>query len=202
MQVSPGMVFVNIAQLLYIADAVWNEPSILTTMDITTEGFGFMLSYGDFAWVPFIFSTQAKFIADGGGELPLPGILAAAAICGLGYYIFRGANAQKDQFRRDPYHPSVVHLRTITTSRGTQLICSGWWGYARHINYTGDWLIGLSWCIACGFRSAVPYVYALSFAALLAHRERRDDRACRRKYGFDWDRYCKLVPWRLIPRVY
>lgn len=32
--------------------------SILTTMDITTDGFGFMLAFGDLAWVPFTYSLQ------------------------------------------------------------------------------------------------------------------------------------------------
>lgn len=35
--------------------------------------------------------------------------------------------------------PAVKHLRTLETARGTKLIVSGWWGVARHINYTGDW---------------------------------------------------------------
>ena len=30
-------------------DALWNEKSILTTMDITSDGFGFMLAFGDLA---------------------------------------------------------------------------------------------------------------------------------------------------------
>ena len=38
------------AQALYVLDALWFEPAILTTMDITTDGFGFMLAFGDLAW--------------------------------------------------------------------------------------------------------------------------------------------------------
>jgi hypothetical protein len=34
--------------------------SILTTMDITTDGFGFMLAFGDLAWVPFTYSLQVR----------------------------------------------------------------------------------------------------------------------------------------------
>lgn len=48
----------------------------------------------------------------------------------------------QDQFRRDPSHPRVASLRTMPTERGTQLIISGWWGIARHVNYTGDWMMG------------------------------------------------------------
>ena len=201
-QVSAHMLFINAGQLLYIADSVFCEAAILTTMDITTEGFGFMLAFGDLAWVPFVFTTQAKYIAERGSALPAAGLAAAAALNAVGYYIFRAANAQKNAFRRDPGAPSVRHLKSLPTARGTRLICSGWWGLARHINYTGDWLMGLSWCLACGFGSAVPYVYAAYFAALLAHRERRDDAMCRQKYGADWDAYCERVPYRLIPRVY
>jgi protein-S-isoprenylcysteine O-methyltransferase Ste14 len=40
------------------------------------------------------------------------------------------------------------------------------------------------------------------FAVLLVHRERRDEEKCRRKYGKDWDRYEKHVPYRIIPYVY
>ena len=34
------MVLVNIFQLIYVWDALFNEKAILTTMDITTDGFG------------------------------------------------------------------------------------------------------------------------------------------------------------------
>jgi hypothetical protein len=58
------MLMINAFQLLYVADALWFEPSILTTMDITSEGFGFMLAFGDLVWVPFTYCTQAKYISE------------------------------------------------------------------------------------------------------------------------------------------
>ena len=69
------------------------------------------------------------------------GLLGILGLKAVGYCAFRGANSQKDTFRNDPDHPSVKHLQTLKTERGTQLITSGWWGVARHINYTGDWLM-------------------------------------------------------------
>jgi hypothetical protein len=51
-------------QLYYVVDALWNEPGILSTMDITTDGFGYMLAFGDLSWVPFVFSTSARYLAD------------------------------------------------------------------------------------------------------------------------------------------
>lgn len=50
--------------LIYVMDGLWYEPAILTTMDITTDGFGFMLAFGDIAWVPFTYSLQARYLAD------------------------------------------------------------------------------------------------------------------------------------------
>ena len=43
------MVLVNAYQLVYVWDALYFERSILTTMDITTDGFGYMLAFGDLA---------------------------------------------------------------------------------------------------------------------------------------------------------
>lgn len=45
-------------QGFYVWDALYAERAILTTMDVTTDGFGFMLAFGDLAWVPFIYSLQ------------------------------------------------------------------------------------------------------------------------------------------------
>ena len=59
-EVSGSMVCVNAFQLLYVWDALYNEQAILTTMDITTDGFGYMLAFGDLTWVPFTYSLQAR----------------------------------------------------------------------------------------------------------------------------------------------
>lgn len=203
--VTNSMLLVNAFELWYIADGLLNEASILTTMDITTDGFGFMLAFGDLAWVPFTFSTQARYLADHPHQLSPLALAGVLLVQAAGYAVFRGANGQKDAFRRDPTHPRVAHLRSMPTARGTRLIVSGWWGAARHINYLGDWLMGLAWCLPCGVAGAaavVPYFYCIYFAALLAHRERRDEAACAAKYGPDWGRYCALVPWRIVPYVY
>lgn len=129
-------------------------------------------------------------------------VIFIVALQAAGYYIFRGANGQKDTFRRDPNNPEVKHLKTLQTKRGTKLIISGWWGIARHINYTGDWMMGWAWCLPCGFDSIIPYFYVIYFGSLLIHREIRDEHACKLKYGADWDTYCSIVKYRLIPGIY
>jgi delta14-sterol reductase/lamin-B receptor len=212
------MVFVCASQFLYVWDALYQERAILSTMDVTTDGFGFMLCFGDLAWVPFTYSLQARYLSlralgsgPGGGEfgefvgepaLPPAALAAVAALFGLGYWIFRGANGQKDAFRRDPDGPACAGLRTMDTKRGRRLLVDGWWGLARKINYTGDWLMALSWSLACGARHPQPYFYPVYFAVLLVHRAWRDDHACRSKYGDDWGRYKAAVPCVYVPGLF
>ena len=197
--VSPEMVSVNVFQALYVIDALYNERAILTTMDITTDGFGFMLAFGDLAWVPFTYSLQARFLTHNHPELGRSHLAAIWILNFCGYALFRLSNSEKDTFRRDPTHPSVAHLSSLQTKRGTKLLTSGYWGMARKINYTGDWMMGLSWCLTCGFDSIVPYFYAIYFGILLVHRAWRDDEACHKKYGADWLKYKAAVPYVFFP---
>lgn len=201
-ELSTAALLVTAFQLWYVADAVYSEPSILSTMDICMDGFGFMLVFGDMTWVPFTYSLQSRYLVDFPNALSTQMTVIIIACQLIGYWIFRGANGQKDLFKRDPTHPSVQHLETIETARGTKLIASGWWGLARHINYFGDLLMALAWCLPCGFTSILPYFYVIYFAGLLIHRERRDDHKCSAKYGAAWDKYCQRVPYRIIPYVY
>ncbi|KAL6780647.1 ERG4 [Auxenochlorella protothecoides x Auxenochlorella symbiontica] len=201
--VSVPMALVCAFQGLYVWDALYHEPAILTTMDIVSDGFGFMLAFGDTSLVPFTYSLQARLLVSRGPTLGALSIAGLIALKGLGYATFRGSNSQKDQFRRDPGHASVAHLSSLPTERGTRLLTSGWWGLSRHPNYLGDWLMAWAWCLPTGSAAGlVPYYYVIYFAALLVHRAMRDDHACRLKYGKDWDKYCKLVRWRIIPFLY
>lgn len=199
--VSMSMLLVTLFQGLYVWDALYNEKSILTTMDITTDGFGYMLAFGDIAWVPFIYSLQARYLVDYDPGLSTIAIVAITVLHFAGYSIFRLANSEKDSFRRAPDDPKNAHLTYLHTKRGTKLITSGWWGMARKINYTGDWLVTFSWCLLCGGGSPVPYFQALYFAILLVHRAIRDDEMCQEKYGDDWQRYKKTVPYMFVPYV-
>ena len=135
--VSNSMVLVYLGQFYYVFDAIWNERAILTTMDITTDGFGFMLVFGDLAWVPFIYTLQTKYLAYFPVNLTSIqlGILVAMNLFGI--YVFRASNGEKDRFRRNPDDPSVSHLKYMKTESGSKLLISGWWGMARKINYTG-----------------------------------------------------------------
>uniref|UniRef100_A0A7N5P3E0 Delta(14)-sterol reductase TM7SF2 n=1 Tax=Ailuropoda melanoleuca TaxID=9646 RepID=A0A7N5P3E0_AILME len=172
---SLAMWLVNGFQLLYVGDALWHEEAVLTTMDITHDGFGFMLAFGDLAWVPFTYSLQAQFLLHHPQPLGLP---MASVIC------------------------LINGLETIPTATGRQLLVSGWWGMVRHPNYLGDLIMALAWSLPCGVSHLLPYFYVLYFTALLVHREARDEQQCLRKYGLAWHEYCRRVPYRILPYVY
>ena len=199
--VTGSMLLVNVFQGIYVWDALYQERAILTTMDITTDGFGFMLLFGDLAWVPFTYSLQARYLVNHDPHLSYMALFGIVLLHIVGYAIFRGANGEKNMFRCNPNDPKVAHLKFLQTKRGTKLLTSGWWGMARKINYTGDWIMGLTWCLVCGFGSIVPYFYAIYFAILLVHRSMRDDQMCQSKYGDDWQTYKQLVPYRFIPGI-
>ncbi|XP_048968429.1 delta(14)-sterol reductase LBR isoform X2 [Canis lupus dingo] len=199
---SLAMILVNSFQLLYVVDALWNEEALLTTMDITHDGFGFMLAFGDLVWVPFIYSFQAFYLVNHPNEVswPMASLIIALKLCG--YVIFRCANSQKNAFRKNPTDPKLAHLKTIHTSTGKNLLVSGWWGFVRHPNYLGDLIMALAWSLPCGFKHVLPYFYVIYFTVLLVHREARDERHCRKKYGLAWEKYCQRVPYRIFPYVY
>ncbi|KAF4981661.1 hypothetical protein FDECE_17647 [Fusarium decemcellulare] len=232
--VTDSAICITVIQAFYVIDSWWNEPAILTTMDITTDGFGMMLSFADFVWEPFAYSLQTRYLAVHPislGPLRLGSLLA---LLGLGFYIFRSANNEKNAFRTNPDDPKVAHLKYIETKKGSKLLISGWWGVARHINYLGDWIQSWPYCLptglagyqilsagaqaegayvmldgrevvqgeAKGWGMLFTYFYIVYFAVLLIHRDGRDDVKCQRKYGADWEKYKKIVRYRIIPGIY
>ncbi|KAI4236124.1 MAG: hypothetical protein L6R40_006249 [Gallowayella cf. fulva] len=242
--VSDSMILITLFQSVYVFDALWMEPSILSQMDITTDGFGFMLAFGDLVWLPFIYSLQARYLAIYPVQLGIPGVAGVFAVQGLGYWIFRAANNEKNRFRTNPKDPRIEHLQYTETQSGGTLLTSGWWGFSRHPNYLGDFIMAWSYSLptgiagyivkhgspvvmshgdlvdgegaisgglvkqqvlqgeARGWGMLITYFYVLYFGILLVHRELRDEEACKRKYGKDWEKYQEKVRWRILPGIY
>ncbi|XP_018592448.1 delta(14)-sterol reductase LBR [Scleropages formosus] len=199
---SPAMMLVNGFQLLYVADALWNEEAILTTIDIVHDGFGYMLAFGDLVWVPFTYSLQSFYLVNHPSALSLTWLVTIITLNLIGYFVFRKANSQKNAFRRNPADPKLSHLRTIPTATGKSLLVSGLWGFVRHPNYLGDLIMALAWSLPCGFSHILPYFYIVYFTCLLIHRDARDEKQCRRKYGSAWNEYCRQVRYRIFPGIY
>lgn len=90
-------------------------------MDITTDGFGFMLSVGDLAWVPFAYSLQARYLVF--NPVVLGPVWAAVVVLFNfgGYYIFRTANAEKNDFRNGK-NPKSLAISNICLSRNLTVL--------------------------------------------------------------------------------
>jgi protein-S-isoprenylcysteine O-methyltransferase Ste14 len=198
------MILVVALQAFYVGAYFWSEQGVLTMIDITSERFGWMLVYGDAAFVPLAYSLQAFYLIDHVPDIPIWFAVGVALLFAVGFYIFRGANSQKNRFRRDPEGTRIwgKPARYITTRRGTPLLVSGFWGWARHMNYLGDWLMALSFSLPTLFGSIVTYFYPIFLGTLFLTRQRRDEHWCEVKYGDDWDRYRQIVRWRIIPGIY
>jgi delta14-sterol reductase len=84
-------------------------------MDITTDGFGFMLSFGDLTWVPFTYGLQARYLAFHPVDLSPISVAAILAIETAGVYIFRVSNMEKGEFRKGRNPKS--ELSSIRTRR-------------------------------------------------------------------------------------
>jgi delta14-sterol reductase len=199
-QVTDSMLLVCFFQIYYVVEGTFYESGILSMIDITTDGFGFMLAFGDLTFVPFTYTMQARYLADHPLQLGYLGVAGVLAVYLVGLTIFRLSNNEKNAFRRG--HPSAKHLKYITAKTGTKLIVSGWWGTARHINYLGDWIMAWAMCLPTGFNTPITYYFVLSFGSLLLHRETRDEAKCSAKYQETWVEYKKRVPYRIIPWVY
>jgi len=201
--VTTPMLLVNAFQFFYVADYFFHEDAILTTWDIRHERFGWMFCWGCLVWVPFVYSIQAYYLVTHTHELPALVVAGIVTLNLTGYFIFRTANLQKHRFRSDPDRPVWGHPpEFIRTANGSLLLTSGWWGVARHLNYLGDWIMALAWCLPVGFAHPLPWFYLVYFTILLVHRERRDHDMCLSKYGAAWETYCRKVPWRIVPGVY
>ncbi|KAJ2725472.1 erg24, C-14 sterol reductase [Coemansia sp. Benny D115] len=199
--VSAAMWLAILPQICYCIDTLVFEENVLTTMDIVTDGFGWMLSFGDMTWVPFMYSLQARYLVFTPVQLSTPYAAFVAVLAVVSFLVFRLSNSEKNAFRSNPEDPRIKHLKYLKTETGSRLLISGWWGMARHINYTGDWFYGLAQCLATGFGTPMTYFFSAYFLVLLLHRNYRDECKCRDKYQKDWVRYCELVPYLFIPYI-
>jgi delta14-sterol reductase len=146
-----------------------------------------------------LFATVDTVGDAGAGMLALAVVVVFAAWCRS-----RGANLQKFVFKLDPAQRflGVIEPRVVTDGEHA-LLCSGFWGVARHVNYLGE--IGMATGLALaltGHGSAAPWLYPLFYVLLLVPRERADHRRCAAKYGALWEEYCRRVQRRIVPGLY
>ena len=203
--VSPGALLYVALFSFFVCEYLFFEEVHLYTYDFFAEKVGFKLGWGCFAFYPYFYCIGLWSVA----ERPsphTPGVLLGvdALVFLAGWCLARGANLQKYLFKTRPEAKLLGLLTPVTLTDGRQrLLCSGFWGLSRHINYLGEILMAVGLTLALGWPlDPWPWLYPLYYIALLLPRQAADDRRCAEKYGALWKEYCRRVPYRIIPGVY
>lgn len=199
-ELSTAMILYQLFTGIYVFNYFHFEYGMVYTWDIIAERFGFMLVWGDYAFVPFAYSVIGWYLVDpANGNLPAGIVILAVALFILGLWVFRGSNEQKDQFKRDPTKPIWGEAPESIQGR---ILISGFWGIGRKLNYSGEITVYTSWALLSDFVSPVPFILPVWLFCLLTQRAWRDDRKCREKYGATWDAYCNKARFKMIPFIY
>jgi delta14-sterol reductase len=196
---SLAMALYLIMTLIYVGNYFQFEYGMMFTWDIVEERFGWMLVWGDYVLVPFFYCIPGLALALRPVELSPVAALGVSTLFAVGFWLFRGANQQKHDFKSDPNIRIWGKPAKLLQGR---LLVSGFWGIGRKLNYTGELCIYIAWTIPAGMAVGWAWLLPAWLAGLLVHRAWRDDCRCRAKYGPVWDEYCRLVPFRMFPLIY
>ena len=99
------------------------------------------------------------------------------------------AEMQRVAFKRDPKNKG----KPCTT---------GFWGITRHINYTANVLFGFAYGLAAGGPVYACLTGGMYLTNFLTNAMPSLEEYCRGRYGKEWERYEREVPYQLIPGVY
>lgn len=207
-----GMVVNVLLQSIYLAKFYWWETGYFTTLDITLDRAGYYICWGCLAFVPSFFTYSTYYFVS---HPPIMNNTVNIGFFLLGItsiYLNYEVDHQKERFRQSGgkckiwgKKPEFIEAKYTTangTEKKTQLLLSGYWKVARHMNYVFELLAGLSWNLPGLNLGITPFFYNIFLTILLIHRIYRDEEKCKNKYGRYWRNYCKVVPYRMIPFIY
>jgi delta24(24(1))-sterol reductase len=213
--VTPEVSFLVMAHFLYANACSKGEEMIVTTWDMYYEKWGFMLIFWNLAGVPLSYCHCTIYLANHDPSeyaWSKPFLVWMYVSYLFAYWVWDTGNSQKCMFRsmQRGYH---VHRKTfpqlpwkyvenpefIPTESGDNLLCDGWYKYARKVQYTADLYFALCWGLITGFKSPFPWFYPVFFCLMIIHRAYRDIQRCREKYGDAWKEYERRVPYLFIP---
>jgi 7-dehydrocholesterol reductase len=209
---SDSMMVAVSLQLLYIAKFFWWETGYLRSMDIMYDRAGFCICWGCMVWVPSVYTSPILFLVNHPnplGTFTALSIFAAGTVCIFINYLadrqrqyVRSKNGDCTIWNKKPDLIFANYKTEWGEEKQTLLLASGWWGISRHFHYLPELLGAFFWSLPALFTNFIPYFYLTFLFPLLVDRSFRQERRCKMKYGKDWDKYCKLVPFRFIPFVY
>ncbi len=202
---SPGVVLYVVLFTWFICDYLVFERVHLYTYDLFAERVGFKLVWGCLAWYPYFYVVGLWSVADMPNPQSASWFLVIASLTFFsGWVLARGSNMQKFTFKLNPDKAFLGVMKPKRLSDGTRhLLCNGFWGISRHVNYLGEMLMATGLTLVLGWPfEFVPWLYPMYYIALLVPRQIQDDIRCAERYGQLWERYQAQVPWRIVPKIY
>lgn len=203
-----------VLQTIYLAKFYYWEDGYMSTIDISVDKFGFYVGWGCVAWVPTFYTLTSVYLIKH-SPVSMFGPIAffiTITIGILSIILNYEADRQRQVFRLTDgkstiwgSKPKIIHAVYSTedgSTKQSKLLASGLWGYARHLNYLFELTAAFSWSVPGLATSIVPYLYFIFLTILLVHRSIRDDDKCQLKYGRYWDKYCEMVKYRIVPKIY
>jgi 7-dehydrocholesterol reductase len=196
-------------QLLYIGKFFIWEKGYLRSLDIMHDRAGFYICWGCMVWVPCIYTSPSMYLVLHPIQLSMGWAIVIFILGSGSIFINYWADAQRLITRATQGQCTIWGRKPITvlahyqTTEGDKkqsiLLASGWWGVARHFHYIPEIAATFFWSVPALFENFSPYFYVCFLTILLLDRAFRDDRRCANKYGQDWNKYCQLVPYKIIP---
>lgn len=196
-------------QFLYIIKFYIWENGYLRSLDIMHDRAGFYICWGCLVWVPCIYTSPSLYLVLHPVHLSFGWATVLLGLGGFSITINYLADKQRLLTRTTGGNCKIWGKTPITllahykTEQGqekqTILLASGWWGITRHFHYIPELTAAFFWSAPALFTNFAPYFYVCFLAILLVDRAFRDDRRCARKYGQDWNKYCGIVPYKIIP---
>ncbi|CAN0148496.1 unnamed protein product [Pylaiella littoralis] len=208
---SSSMAVSVILQLVYITKFFHWEMGYMNSMDIQHDRAGFYLCWGCLVWVPAVYSSPGIYLVKhpialgwyGAGAILLLGLLSIWANFDADRqrHAFRQAKGDIMVWGKPAEYITASYVNARGEKASSLLLCTGWWGVARHFHYLPEILGAFFWTVPALFEHPTPYFYVFFLVLLLTDRAFRDDTRCRGKYGKHWDKYCSRVPYKILPGV-
>lgn len=202
---APGVWLYAVLFSFFVCEYLYFEEVHLYTYDLVAERVGFKLGWGCLAFYPYFYCVGLWSVAaKPNPHTPTLLLVLYTLVFFAGWSLSRGANLQKFFFKAHPEAKAFGLLTPETLSDGEhRLLCNGFWGMSRHVNYLGEILMAVGLTLALGWPlDPWPWLYPVYYVALLLPRQRDDERRCAQKYGPLWTEYCRRVPFRIIPGLY
>ena len=193
-------------QMIYIFKFFYWESGYMNSLDIIHDKAGYYICWGCIVWVTSFYTLSSYYLIKNEGvknEISLYLLIIGLIGIILNYW----CDYQKIIFRKSKGNckiffskPSYIVVRYKNDENNTNLLLtSGFWGISRHFNYVLELIASYAWSLNCN--SIFGLIYPIYLTVLLIHRCKRDNIKCSNKYS-NWNEYCKIVKYKLIPYIY